>query len=82
MLLIPGQSFASIGPGRIVSLPAPVQRDRSAWQVPVEFVARAVAPALDIRIELRRPTHVDSGRRRATAARHRPASIGRDPTAG
>jgi N-acetylmuramoyl-L-alanine amidase len=58
VLLIPGQSFASIGPGRIVSLPAPVQRDRGVWQVPVEFVARAVAPALDIRIDLRRPTHV------------------------
>ena len=58
ILLIPGQSFASIGPGRIVSLPAPIERDGNNWQVPVDFLRLAVAPALGTRIEVRRPSHV------------------------
>jgi N-acetylmuramoyl-L-alanine amidase len=58
VLLFPEQSFASIGPGRIVRLPAPVQRDRSAWFVPVEFIRLALGPALNVRVEIRRPTHL------------------------
>jgi N-acetylmuramoyl-L-alanine amidase len=58
ILLIPGQSFASIGPGRVVSLPGPVQRDRNVWQVPVEFIGQVVGPALNLRVDLRRPSHV------------------------
>jgi len=58
VLLIPGQTFASIGPGRIVSLPAPIERDGSSWQVPVDFLRLVVAPALGTRIEVRRPSRV------------------------
>lgn len=58
ILLIPGQSFASVGPGRVVSLPAPVQRDRNAWFVPVEFIRQALGPALGVAVEIRRPTRV------------------------
>lgn len=58
ILLIPGQSFASIGPGRVVSLPAATQRDRNAWVVPVEFIRIVLGPALGQRVEVRRPTHV------------------------
>lgn len=58
ILLIPGQSFASIGPGRIVSLPGPVQRDRGGWQIPIDFVQKAVGPALNLRIETRKATHI------------------------
>jgi N-acetylmuramoyl-L-alanine amidase len=57
ILLIPGQSFASIGPGRIVSLPAAVQRDRNTWIVPVEFLSKAVGPAQNVRIDVRKSTH-------------------------
>jgi N-acetylmuramoyl-L-alanine amidase len=57
ILLIPGQSFASIGPGRVVSLPAPVQRDRNTWVVPIEFLSRAVGPAQTLRIDVRKATH-------------------------
>jgi len=56
ILLIPGQSFASIGPGRVVALPAAVQRDRNVWQVPVDFVRLALGPALNQRVEIRRPS--------------------------
>jgi N-acetylmuramoyl-L-alanine amidase len=58
ILLIPGQSFASIGPGRIVSLPAAIERDGASWLVPIDFLRLAVAPALGTRVEVRRPSHV------------------------
>ncbi len=58
VLLIPGQSFVSIGPGRVVSLPAPVQRERTGWFVPVEFIRQALGPALGVRVEIRRPSHL------------------------
>jgi N-acetylmuramoyl-L-alanine amidase len=58
ILLIPGQSFASIGPGRVVSLPAPVTRDRGLWEVPVEFIRQALGPALGQPVEIRRATRV------------------------
>ncbi len=58
ILLIPGQSFASIGPGRVVSLPAPLQRDRGPWEVPVEFIRQALGPALDLAVDVRREKRV------------------------
>jgi N-acetylmuramoyl-L-alanine amidase len=58
ILLIPGQSFASIGPGRIVSLPAPIERAGSNWQVPIDFLRLAVGPAIGTRVEVRRPGRV------------------------
>jgi N-acetylmuramoyl-L-alanine amidase len=54
ILLIPGQSFVSVGPGRVVSLPGPVQRDGNAWFVPVEFIRQALGPALGQPVEIRR----------------------------
>ena len=58
ILLIPGQSFASIGPGRIVSLPAPIERSGNNWQVPIDFLRLAVGPAIGTRVEVRRPGRV------------------------
>ena len=57
ILLIPGQSFASVG-GKVVSLPGQVQRDRNAWQVPLDFVRIALGPALGQRIEIRKPSRL------------------------
>ena len=56
VLLIPGQSFASVGPGKIVSLPAAVQRDRGNWQVPVDFIRLVLGPAFGQRVEVRQST--------------------------
>ena len=53
VLLTPGQPLASAD-GRLVSLPAPPTRDGRRWLVPLEFVSRALAPALDTRLEVRR----------------------------
>ncbi|MBP1635942.1 MAG: amiC, partial [Acidobacteria bacterium] len=49
VLLTPGQPLASAD-GRLVSLPAPPTRDGRRWLVPLEFVSRALAPALDTRL--------------------------------
>jgi N-acetylmuramoyl-L-alanine amidase len=58
ILLIPGQSFASIGPGRIVSLPAPTQRDRGSWEVPLDLIRQALGPALGLPVDVRRERRV------------------------
>ncbi|HEX5215563.1 MAG TPA: N-acetylmuramoyl-L-alanine amidase [Vicinamibacterales bacterium] len=57
ILLIPGQSFASVG-GKVVQLPGQVQRDRNAWQVPLDFVRIALGPALGQRVEIRKPSRL------------------------
>ena len=49
-----GQGLASIG-GRLISLPATPARDGRAWFVPVDFVPRALAPALGTPLDLRKP---------------------------
>lgn len=57
IVLTPGQSLASVG-GRLISLPAAPARDGKAWFVPVDFVARALAPSLGTRIEVRKPSRL------------------------
>jgi N-acetylmuramoyl-L-alanine amidase len=57
IVLSPGQSLASVG-GRLVSLPAAPAREGRTWFVPVDFVARAVAPLLGSRLELRKPSRL------------------------
>ena len=49
ILLMPGQSMASVGPGRIVSLTAAVQQSGNAWFVPVDFLRLALGPALGLK---------------------------------
>jgi N-acetylmuramoyl-L-alanine amidase len=55
--LTPGQPLASVG-GRLISLPAAPVRDGRTWFVPVDFVSRALAPALGTRLELRKPSRL------------------------
>jgi N-acetylmuramoyl-L-alanine amidase len=57
IVLSPGQSLASVN-GRLISLPAAPVRDGRAWYVPVDFVPRALAPALGTRVELRKPSRL------------------------
>ena len=57
IVLTPGQSLASVG-GRLISLPAPPARDGRTWFVPVDFVARALAPALGTAVDLRKPSRL------------------------
>jgi N-acetylmuramoyl-L-alanine amidase len=55
--LSPGQSLASVS-GRLISLPSAPLREGRAWYVPVDFVPRALSPALGTRIELRKPSRL------------------------
>jgi N-acetylmuramoyl-L-alanine amidase len=53
LALTPGQSLASIS-GLMVSLSGAVVRDGQTWQVPIDFLSRALGPALNLRIDVRR----------------------------
>ena len=44
--------------GRLVSLSAPPVKQGDRWLVPIDFVQRAAGPALDIRMEVRRPSRL------------------------
>jgi N-acetylmuramoyl-L-alanine amidase len=56
IVLSAGQSLASLN-GRLISLPAPPVREGRTWYVPVDFVSRALAPALG-RVDLRKPSRL------------------------
>jgi N-acetylmuramoyl-L-alanine amidase len=53
IVLSAGQPLASVG-GRLISLPAAPVREGRTWSVPVDFVSRALAPAMGTRIDLRK----------------------------
>ena len=55
--LTTGQTLASAA-GRVVSLPAPPVKEGRAWFLPIDFVPRALAPALGTRLDLRRPSRL------------------------
>jgi N-acetylmuramoyl-L-alanine amidase len=57
VLLTPGQTLVSVS-GRIVSLSGPVLRDGQAVLVPVDFLSRALGPAMNQRIDVRRGSHL------------------------
>jgi N-acetylmuramoyl-L-alanine amidase len=57
IVLTPGQSLASVG-GRLISLPAAPAREGRSWFVPVDFVPRALGPALATPVELRKPSRL------------------------
>jgi N-acetylmuramoyl-L-alanine amidase len=57
IVLTPDQTLASVA-GRLISLPAPPARNGRRWLVPLEFISRALAPIYDVRLELRKPSHL------------------------
>ena len=57
IVLTPDQSLASVG-GRLLSLPAAPAQVGGRWHVPVEFIARALAPLADRRLELRKASRM------------------------
>jgi N-acetylmuramoyl-L-alanine amidase len=57
IVLTPGQSLATVA-GRLISLPAAPVRDGRTWLVPIDFVARALAPTIGSRLELRKPSRL------------------------
>jgi N-acetylmuramoyl-L-alanine amidase len=57
VLLTPGQALVSVG-GRIVSLSGPVLREGQSVLVPVDFLSRALGPAMSQRMDVRRTSHL------------------------
>ena len=57
IVLTPEQTLASVS-GRLISLPAPPARRGTRWLVPLEFISRALTPIYDVRLELRKPSHL------------------------
>jgi len=57
IVLTADQALASVA-GRLVSLPSPSTRAGRRWLVPVEFIARALAPIYDTPLDLRKASHL------------------------
>ena len=53
IVLTENQNVVSVA-GRLVTLPAPPLRRDARWLVPADFLSRALSPALDVRLDLRR----------------------------
>jgi len=57
IVLTENQNVVSVA-GRLVTLPAPPVRRDGRWLVPADFLPRALAVALDTRLDLRRPARL------------------------
>jgi N-acetylmuramoyl-L-alanine amidase len=57
IIVTPDQALASVS-GRLVSLPAPPSHAGRRWLVPVEFISRALAPVYDVKLDLRKASHL------------------------
>jgi N-acetylmuramoyl-L-alanine amidase len=57
VIVTPEQALASVS-GRLVSLPAAPVRAGRRWLVPVEFISRALAAVYDVRLDLRKASHL------------------------
>ena len=57
VLVTSGQALASVG-GRVVSLSGQVVRDARGWYVPVDLLSRAIGPALNMRVDVRRASRL------------------------
>lgn len=57
IVLTPDQNIASVS-GRLISLASAPARAGNRWLVPLDFIARALVPVYDTRLELRRVSHL------------------------
>jgi N-acetylmuramoyl-L-alanine amidase len=57
IVVTPNQALASVS-GRLVSLPAQPVRAGRRWLVPIEFISRALAAVYDVRLDLRKGSHL------------------------
>jgi len=57
ILVSPGQSFVRAA-GRVIALDGPVQRDRNSWIVPIDFLTKALGPAVGDPIFVRRSSRL------------------------
>ena len=53
----PGQSFVRAS-GKVIALDGPIQRERNAWVVPIDFLTKALGPALGQPVFIRRNSRI------------------------
>jgi N-acetylmuramoyl-L-alanine amidase len=53
IIAVPGQSFIQVG-GKVVGLDGQLQRERNTWTAPLDFLSKALGPAVGERVELRK----------------------------
>ena len=57
IIAVPGQSFIQVA-GKVVGLDGQIQRERNAWLVPVDFITKALGPAVGEPIVIRRTSRL------------------------
>ena len=57
IVAVPGQSFVQVA-GKVVSLDGPLERDQKTWLVPLDFLAKALGPAVGLPVVIRRPSRL------------------------
>jgi N-acetylmuramoyl-L-alanine amidase len=57
IVAVPGQSFIQVA-GRVVGLDAPIRRERTGWIAPVDFLTKALGPAIGEPVVIRRTSRL------------------------
>jgi N-acetylmuramoyl-L-alanine amidase len=57
IIAVPGQSFIQVG-GKVVGLDGQLQRERNTWTAPIDFLSKALGPAVGERVELRKASRL------------------------
>jgi N-acetylmuramoyl-L-alanine amidase len=60
IVAVPGQSFVQVA-GKVISLDGPVERDQKTWLVPLDFLSKALGPAVGQPVVIRRPSKLILG---------------------
>ena len=57
IVVVPGQSFINVA-GRVVGLDAPIRRERSSWIASLDFLTKALGPAIGEPVVIRRSSRL------------------------
>jgi len=57
IIAVPGQSFIQVG-GRVVGLDGQLQRERNTWTAPIDFLSKALGPAIGQPVVLRKASRL------------------------
>ena len=57
IIAVPGQSFIQVG-GKVVGLDGQIQRERNTWTAPIDFLSKALGPAIGEPVVLRKASRL------------------------
>jgi len=58
IIAVPGQSFIQVAGRGVVGLEGQVRRERNSWVVPLDFLAKALGPAIGEPVIIRKTSHL------------------------